>query len=353
MAKKYTYEEVKKIFENKGFILLSTEYINSKQKLKYKCSCGNESIIGISQVLINQKCRKCSGSEKYTYEFVKEQFEKSGCVLISTEYIDARTNLDYICSCGVQNKIKFHKFQRGQRCYDCRNKKMAKSLTHTYEFIKSEFEKRGFVLLSTEYNGTHKLLDYICSCGSQSQISYNSLQRGTHCFKCSGKKKYTYSCVYNYFKEQGCELLETEYINANILMEYQCKCGTFSKIRWSDFRRGQRCGCELSKGEIIIKKFLKENNIKFEKQKKFEDCKYKNILSFDFYISEKNILIEYDGIQHFEKQEFFGGEKRFKEQQKIDSIKTQYCIDKEIILLRIPYTEINNINGILKLFEVI
>lgn len=54
-------------------------------------------------------------------------------------------------------------------------------------------------------------------------------------------KKYTYEEVYNYFKEQGCELLEKEYINTHTKMKYICCCGSIDYKTFAHFRRGQRC----------------------------------------------------------------------------------------------------------------
>jgi len=42
--------------------------------------------------------------------------------------------------------------------------------------------------------------------------------------------KLTYEYVYNYFKKQGCELLEMEYIGGTTKMKYICKCGNISSI---------------------------------------------------------------------------------------------------------------------------
>ena len=60
------------------------------------------------------------------------------------------------------------------------------------------------------------------------------------------------------------------------------------------------CGCLKSKGEEKIIKILKDNNISFEKEKKFDFCIFENgsYPRFDFFI-ENQYLIEYDGIQHF------------------------------------------------------
>lgn len=105
--------------------------------------------------------------------------------------------------------------------------------------------------------------------------------------------------------------------------------------------------CKNSKGEILITKFLQNNNIKYIDEYKFDDCKYKNKLSFDFYLPELKTCLEYDGKQHYKSIKHFGGEKRLIEQKIKDEIKNKYCKNNNIKLIRIPYTEYNNIEKIL------
>lgn len=98
---------------------------------------------------------------------------------------------------------------------------------------------------------------------------------------------------------------------------------------------------------------MKENNIEFIKEYKFEDCKHKYNLRFDFYLPEYNMCIEYDGIQHFIPFSFGSDQTKINKLnnleiiQRRDQIKTQYCLDNNIKLLRIPYWKINNIEKIL------
>ena len=58
-------------------------------------------------------------AKKLTYAFVKEQFEKEDCVLLSETYINSRSKLDYICSNGHKHSITWSDFQRGKRCFIC------------------------------------------------------------------------------------------------------------------------------------------------------------------------------------------------------------------------------------------
>ena len=93
--------------------------------------------------------------------------------------------------------------------------------------------------------------------------------------------------------------------------------------------------CKESKGEKIITNFLKENKIHYIPQKKFDSCINKRKLPFDFYLPDYNICIEYDGKQHFEINDFFGGLESFEMVKINDKIKTDYCFDNNITLIRI------------------
>ena len=96
---------------------------------------------------------------------------------------------------------------------------------------------------------------------------------------------------------------------------------------------------QKSKGEERISKILDEFEIKYNRQKSFNGCKNKYILHFDFYLPDYNICIEYDGIQHFDPIEFFGGKETLEYNKKIDSIKNEYCKINNILLVRIKYDE--------------
>ena len=107
------------------------------------------------------------------------------------------------------------------------------------------------------------------------------------------------------------------------------------------------CGCPKCRnyiGEIKVRNFLTELDVKFEEQKKFKDCKDSNSLPFDFYVPIYNLCIEYDGIQHFIPTSFKKSTKEealksFEYIQKHDRIKNNYCKDKGMNLLRIRYDE--------------
>lgn len=102
--------------------------------------------------------------------------------------------------------------------------------------------------------------------------------------------------------------------------------------------------CNESKGESFLRLWFKRNGIKFIPQKTFVDCITKNKkgkcfpLEFDFYLPDYNLCVEWDGIQHYEPRDMFGGIKTFERQKYLDTIKSNYCKQNDIDLLRIPYT---------------
>lgn len=75
----------------------------------------------------------------------------------------------------------------------------------------------------------------------------------------------------------------------------------------------------------------------FEEQVRFDDCRYKKPLPFDFYLPTMNTLIEFDGEQHDRPVDRWGGVEAFKIQSKRDKIKDNYCTKKQIELIRIKY----------------
>lgn len=84
----------------------------------------------------------------------------------------------------------------------------------------------------------------------------------------------------------------------------------------------------------------------FEKQKSFDDLRGESkhgILRYDFHVIKENYLIEYDGQHHFKAGGGWCSEEHVQETQKRDKLKDDYCRDKGIPLIRIPYTHVDNI----------
>ena len=141
-----------------------------------------------------------------------------------------------------------------------------------------------------------------------------------------------------------------EYRGAHEKIECKCvKCGETFYLRADHIRRGiGHSGCNKSLGEERLEKYLKEHNINYIGQYRFGDCiRKERDMPFDFYLPDLNIAIEYDGIQHYEPVVKFGGEEGFAELKLNDYFKTNYCIEHNIELIRVPYTEYNSMEEFL------
>lgn len=133
----------------------------------------------------------------------------------------------------------------------------------------------------------------------------------------------------------------------------KCDCGNLYTTSSHHLRTGQAIRCTecsqkaiMSKGEDKINTILKENHIVFEYQKTFDTCRSpitNKQLKFDFYLSQLNCLIEFDGEQHFKISETSAWKEKQKTLKERDEYKNQWCKNNNIILIRIPYTQLNKI----------
>ena len=130
--------------------------------------------------------------------------------------------------------------------------------------------------------------------------------------------------------------------NGGVYWHCICECGNEKNILAQSLLNGQSLSCgehsNISKGNSKIIEILNSNNIQYETEKKFNSCKDKRELPFDFYIENK-YLIEYDGKQHFDKDSIFDYEYTHNH----DLLKSKWCKENNIPLIRIPYTRYDNL----------
>lgn len=237
---------------------------------------------------------------------------------------------------------------------------------HTFEEVKELFESKGYTLLETEYQGASVPMAYICKSHEEKgiqYISYDSLNHNHGCKYCANErrsknKRLSYDIIKEAFEKRNYQLISAEYINCHLPLEYICLKHPdkgVQTITYVHLMRGQGCQyCkDTSYGAMRVSKFLDNCNVKYIKEYEFHDCKNKKPFRFDFYLPDMNVIIEYDGEQHFMPRNFGGisdeeAQAHFNNTQRNDAIKTQYCIDNNIKLIRIPYWEKDNIEQILK-----
>lgn len=268
-------------------------------------------------------------------------------------YKNNRTKIEIICHVhGVFKQIP-QSHLNGHGCERCGLENTAKLATkNTEKFINEAniAHNNKFDYTLTEYKKSNQLVKIICPIhGEFQQKAYAHLQ-GKGCNKCRYVKKdiNTFINESNNIHKNKYDYSLVEYNGDKKKVKIICK--EHGEFEQSPNRHLTGVGCpkcKESKGEKSIRLFLEFNNIEYLTQYKFNECKNVNSLPFDFYLPEHILCIEFDGKQHFEPNEYFGGQEQFEKTIENDNIKNQYCKNNNIRLIRISYKDKNEIETIL------
>jgi len=139
-GKKLDYAKVKSNFEKENYHLLTVEPINSSTKLEYICPNGHKHSIHNYSWLQGKRCPYCARVAKPTITSIKQLFELEGYTLLSTEYVNAHTKLDSICSEGHKHYVKWTDWQQGKRCPTCADIKNSGPGHHNWITDRSSME---------------------------------------------------------------------------------------------------------------------------------------------------------------------------------------------------------------------
>lgn len=155
------------------------------------------------------------------------------------------------------------------------------------------------------------------------------------------------------YEANGYEVVKI-YDNLNNVKLIHKECGRIYKTDKSTMKKGHGCvtcaKCGTSFGVQQIEKYLRENGVKFDREVKFDSCKRKRPLPFDFAIYDSSnqlvSLIEFNGEQHYRATDYFGGNKKLKKIQESDRIKMNWCKKNNITLKVIKFND--DIESVLK-----
>lgn len=309
----YFIEQSKKVHGETTFDYSEVKYINQKTKVILTCKNGHR-VEQTPYQNVHERCGCyiCKSSKKTNEQFIN-QSKILYPEMFKYDKVNYKTDYDKITIYCNKHKIYFNilpnshfrknkKFSHGG-CPECIKEYVNKSIISTEEFIEKAKQIHG------EDRYDYTLVDY--------KNSYTKIK-----IRC---KKH--DCIFEMSPSQ------------HIYKKHGCKL------------------CNNSIGENHITNFLKKYNVKFEPEYTFENCKYKNLLRFDFCIFNNKddilFLLEYNGRQHYEEVGFSRKlsketiQKEFELIMLKDEIKRKFCEDNEIDLLIIPYTEFKNINQIL------
>jgi protein-arginine kinase activator protein McsA len=324
-------------------------YIDNNTKIEITCKiCGNTFLRTPHYHLkknVKNGCKKCySNSQKLTNKaFIEKAVrihgDKYNYNMVSYEKTNKKVKI--ICPIhGVFEQLP-NSHLSGHGCRKC--------ITNTKEFIDKSKKIHGnkYDYSLVEYVNNKDKIIIICKKHGTFEQSPKEHISGCGCSKCGiTTEEFLNKCDKIHGNKYDYSLVE--YVKAKEKIKIICKKhGIFNQLA-TNHLNGRGCPfCKESKGEAKIKNLLTSKNINYERQYVFDDCRgnKNSVLYFDFFLKDYNLCIEYDGIQHYEPIEFFGGINGFNETIRRDSIKTKYCSDNQIELIRIKHTD--NVENIL------
>ena len=356
---KYDYSEV--------------DYFNSQTKVIIGCSIHGKFKMKPNSHLNGQNCPKCgrinaNRNIRTPWDVAIERFRSvhgNRYEYLENTYKDFTTEMSMICKEHGEFKTTPHAhYSMKSGCRTCGINTRAEKNRHKFEQVLSEFRKvhdNTYEYDEKSYKGVDEKIRIKCDKHGWFEQSVTIHKSGSGCKECSyeligDRTRVTFDEFLNDSVEihgQNYDYSEIHWVDQHTNISIKCKKsnhGVFSQSP-RHHRRGSGCPkCNHSRGERAIFNWLSEKNIEFIPQHTFPDLKHKSLLRCDFYIPSYNLVIEYNGRQHYYALDFFDGEKGLKSTQKRDKIKHDYCKKNRIGFEVIKYDE-NVIDELFKIFN--
>lgn len=370
MPKKKTHEQYVKEVEslNNGIKVVGT-YVNNRTKILHKCLHGHRFEMNPNNVLFGQKCPYCSGRKvcfdnclaTINPELIHEWHPTKNSSLTPYD-VTSKSNKKawWKCStCGHEWETKILSRSYGTNCPKCCTYGAESKSKSQEEFIKEIvgiYGENTYEFLTNYKNNRDKIKTKHKKCGYIWNVAPYVLLRN----KVGNDVCPLCNCTIPYntesFKERIFNLVGNEYTvvgvyvndSTKIKMKHN-KCCHEWDITPNKFVRGRRCPiCRESKGEKRIREWLINNKIEFEPQMKYDELLGLNggRLSYDFYLPQQELLIEYQGEYH-DGTARNQSETDFQTQQEHDKRKRNYALQRNFNLLEIWYFGYENIELIL------
>jgi very-short-patch-repair endonuclease len=289
-------------------------------------------------------------------KFIDLMGQRFGRLVVTSRMPNRNGNAVWLCKCDCGNDtIVLGSQLRGGKTISCGCwMRESSSIRRASDLAGKRFNMLYVRKFSHQDKSKNFVWECECDCGNIVYATSYALKSGhTKSCGCLQKRLAGERNLKNLIGQRFTRLFVKERYgstkNGQALWLCECDCGNTKISTTVSLLRGRTksCGCLKSEGEQIIQTWLENHQVDFKKEYRFEDCRYIEPLPFDFYIESRNTCIEFDGSQHFQESRLYTSKLSLDERQRNDAIKTEYCKQKGICLIRIPYWEKDNIEAIL------
>lgn len=344
---KITNEEYKRTIEKlgKGEYTLLSKYDGANNRVMLRHKCGNEySIIAGDFKRGHGRCAPCLKKEKRKQKLIKfkkdlERLYPGQYTVLSTTYETGHDKLRVKHNvCNQEIDIAPHILLQHPVCSVCHG-----GIPKTDKEFRAQVKSlvgNEYTFLEPYENSSTKIKCRHNACNFEWDIRPNDFtSKGIRCPKCGDNIPMDESEFKKELKQVWGDTFTVlgKYTKKHGKIKVRCNKCTFE---WSPQARRllEGHGCPECKnhsvGERLVKSYLDNKNIMYK-----HSFVLPNRLHLDFYLKSLGLAIEYDGIQHYQPREYFGGKTAFEDQIKRDRRKDKYCEDRGITLIRIPYTQ--------------
>lgn len=212
------FARVQAIARRRGGACVSTEYVNAKSHLRWRCADGHEWDAVPSSIALGTWCPHCSGQARLTIADMHEMARDRGGLCLSPTYHNTQTPMLWRCAEGHEWTAQAVKLRQGVWCPRC-----SERARHTVEDIQAMAAEHGGECLSTTIDGTRGVLRLRCRVGHVFETNADHLLRGHWCQQCRQMPRGTLERLQEVVRRRGGSLLESQYRGS--LAHVRVRCG--------------------------------------------------------------------------------------------------------------------------------
>lgn len=349
----FTQEEIQQILSKRGLSLKNDVYISSKAKMHCVDAEGYEYALTLDNIKDKRtkNFAKYSSRNPYTLNNLKLFIAKNNleCILLTNHNPSSeKEKLEFLCKCGKHYWLAYNHLlvTLKDTCNSCGRKRDSK---YSFGYTSALLAQRGYKLVDKE-NFSYRSICVQDRHGYKYKTSIPNLLHGGSLLRFHKLNPFTIENmkIFLQLNNVPVDLLENNNRPTEVRTDYlhftcaECKntfLATWGQVMYGRIRCDKCCDRQ-SNLAYMVEQYLITKQVKYIKEYRFDDCRNKKPLPFDFYLPEQNYAIEVQGGQHFAENAMFA--QSLEERQRIDAIKAKYCETNNIGYVAIPWWWIQN-----------
>lgn len=337
------------VLKERGLHVVDGEYNGTKQKMHLADDDGYEYSLSFD-VMADKRTKEPARFAKtnpYTLKNLRNfiRFNDLQCELLATDNPNGqKEKLPFRCACGAIYYMHYNHLLTTMKdtCNDCGYKRDSK---FTKNYINELLEPMGYKLVDGAESGYRSICIEDADGYRYKTTVPNLIYGHTTPIKFHKNNPYTVANMKRYLTDNGilAKLLIDDDATVEVRVDYLpfecCDCHETYMAQWCQVVSNNRIRCERCEGKqstlaYMVEQYLISAGVEYIKEYRFDDCRNKRALPFDFYLPTINAVIEVNGQQHYYQSPIFA--QPLEERQRLDKIKRDYCISNGIKYLELP-----------------